>query len=80
MTKLRLFTRSDCHLCDLAANLLQQAAPGVPVEPVNIDDDIDLLRRYGARVPVLKREDSGAELGWPFDAGHLLDFVGSPDA
>jgi hypothetical protein len=34
---------------------------------VDISSDVDLVRQYGIRIPVLKRAD-GAELGWPFDA------------
>jgi hypothetical protein len=32
-----------------------------------IDGDEALEARYGTRVPVLRDEDSGRELGWPFD-------------
>ena len=30
---------------------------------------------YGARVPVLRREDTGAELDWPFDADAVRRFL-----
>jgi len=33
---------------------------------VDISSQIDLIRLYGVRIPVLKRAD-GSELGWPFD-------------
>jgi len=35
---------------------------------VEIADDDELLERYGVRIPVLQRLDTGAELDWPFDA------------
>ena len=35
-----------------------------------------LEERYGTRVPVLARADSGAELAWPFDAQAVRRFVG----
>ena len=39
----------------------------VSFEVVDITSDVELVRLYGVRIPVLKRSD-GSELGWPFDA------------
>lgn len=41
----------------------------------DIAGDAVLLERYGERIPVLREAVSGAELGWPFDAAVLLDFL-----
>jgi len=63
--RLTLFQRDDCHLCDLAYEVL--AAAGVAdFDPIWIDGDAGLEADYGARIPVLRREDTGAELDWPF--------------
>ena len=71
---LTLFQRDDCHLCDLALQELAQAR--VPeFESVFIDEDVALEARYGVRIPVLRREDSGAELDWPFDAQRVRAFL-----
>ena len=68
--RLTLYQRDDCHLCDLALDVLAQArAP--EFSSVFIDDDAMLEARYGERVPVLRNEDSGRELNWPFDADVL---------
>lgn len=75
MTELRLYTRPDCHLCELAGDLLRQEAAETPLRLVNIEDDLALLRRYGVRVPVLHDPGSGAELAWPFDAAELRGFL-----
>ena len=40
----------------------------------DIELDIDLISRYGTRIPVLYRSDSGEELGWPFSAGQARRF------
>lgn len=73
--RLTLFQRDDCHLCDLAlAELARARAP--EFESVFIDDDDGLEQRYGVRVPVLRREDDGTELDWPFNAGQLVAFLG----
>lgn len=65
--RLILFQRDDCHLCDLALEVL--AAARVPeFDSVFVDDDAELERAYGERVPVLRDDESARELNWPFDA------------
>jgi len=72
--RLILFQRDDCHLCDLALAVLAQAR--LPAfESVFVDDDAQLEARYGERVPVLRDEDSGEEIGWPFDAAVVTRFL-----
>lgn len=72
--KLTLIQRDNCHLCDLAWE--QLAAAGVAdFDPLWIDDDLGLQARYGERIPVLRREDTGAELDWPFAAESLCAFL-----
>ncbi|KAF1718727.1 NrdH-redoxin [Pseudoxanthomonas yeongjuensis] len=69
-----LYQRDDCHLCDLALEVLATAR--VPeFESVFIDDDAALEERYGVRVPVLRDEATGAELDWPFDGERLQAFL-----
>ena len=69
-----LYQRDDCHLCDLALGVLAEAR--VPeFESVFIDDDAALEARYGIRVPVLHRSDTGDELDWPFDAVAVARWV-----
>ena len=34
-----------------------------------------LVERYGTRIPVLRRNDTGAELDWPFTRDQLLTFL-----
>ncbi len=69
-----LYQRDDCHLCDLALEVL--AAARVPeFESVFIDDDDALEQRYGLRVPVLSNGASGCELDWPFDAKVVRGFL-----
>ncbi|HVR81773.1 MAG TPA: glutaredoxin family protein [Luteimonas sp.] len=65
-----LYQRDDCHLCDLALALLAQVrAP--EFDSVFIDGDAALETRYGERVPMLRDEEDGRELGWPFDVETL---------
>ena len=72
--RLILFQRDDCHLCDEALAALARArAPDFA--SVFIDDDAALEATYGARVPVLRDEDDGRELDWPFDEASLRGFL-----
>ncbi len=69
-----LYQRDDCHLCDLALDVL--AAARVPeFTSVFIDGDATLEARYGVRVPVLRDDASGEELGWPFDASGVSEWL-----
>jgi len=69
-SSLTLFQRDDCHLCDLALEVLARArAP--EFESVFIDGDEELEASYGIRVPVLRDGESGAELQWPFGVDEL---------
>jgi hypothetical protein len=50
-------------------------AVGVEAEHIDIAEDDDLLEKYGVRIPVVKREDTDAELGWPFDEAAVRRFI-----
>lgn len=69
-----LYQRDDCHLCDLALDVLA-AARAPEFDSVFIDGDDALEARYGARVPVLRERVSGTELDWPFDAGQVRTLI-----
>jgi hypothetical protein len=69
-----LYQRDDCHLCDLALQVL--AAVRAPeFDSVFIDGDEALEARYGVRVPVLRDDADGRELDWPFDAAAAARFL-----
>jgi hypothetical protein len=71
-----LYQRDDCHLCDLALEVL--AAARVPeFDSVFIDGDAALEARYGVRVPVLRNDATGVELDWPFDAAGVVELLGA---
>ena len=69
-----LYQRDECHLCDLAIDVLAQARTP-DFSSVFIDNDNALEARYGERVPVLREEESGRELDWPFDAARVRGFI-----
>ena len=75
MDKLILYTRPDCHLCEQAEQLVAEVAPAIALSAVDIEDDLELVMRYGLSIPVLRQEPGGQELGWPFDAAALAAFL-----
>jgi len=75
MQKLILYTTEGCHLCDQAAQLLQQAEAALELELVDIASSEALVECYGIRIPVIKKTATEAELGWPFDAAMLHQFL-----
>ncbi|MFD2644537.1 glutaredoxin family protein [Pseudomonas japonica] len=73
----QLFGTLGCHLCEVAEALLMPLVEhGLLVELVDIAEDQAMVERYGLRIPVLRRCDSGAELNWPFDADQVVAFLG----
>lgn len=77
MMELIFYTTAGCHLCEQAEALLVQVPlpRPVPVSAVDISESTDLVERYGTRIPVLRRSDSGRELNWPFSAEDIQQFV-----
>ncbi len=75
MTTLHFYSNPECPLCDEARDLLQGRTGGYEVREQYIEGDLVLSYHYGVRIPVLKRGDTGAELGWPFDAAGLAEFL-----
>jgi hypothetical protein len=74
--KLTLFRREGCHLCEHAEEALRGA--GVEAwDEVWLEWSGPLAHRYGARIPVVRREDTGAELEWPFDTWTVRQFLRS---
>jgi len=72
--RLVLYQRDDCHLCDLALDVLAQAHTP-DFSSVFIDDNAALEQCYGARVPVLRDVVTRRELDWPFDVARLREFL-----
>lgn len=47
-----LYTRQNCHLCDVAKQVLQQH--GLTPHLVDIDEDAELRQRFDTCVPVVE--------------------------
>ncbi len=55
--------------------MLVRANPPVDFEEVDIACNDSLMSKYGERIPVLLRKDSGEELAWPFQPQHISQFI-----
>ncbi len=76
MKNLVLMTTAGCHLCEVAEGIIVSSlVQDCVVEAQDIAQSDALIEQYGVRIPVLVCENSGQELGWPFDADQLLAFV-----
>lgn len=75
--KLTLFSGSQCSLCDIAKSLLQEVAPEAmaSLQIIDVKAERAFFHEYGARIPVLRRNDKQTELGWPFTAEQLSEFL-----
>ncbi|MEU8003365.1 glutaredoxin family protein [Catellatospora sp. NPDC049111] len=60
MTRLTLYTRPGCHLCEDAVAVLERI--GEPFEEVDISGDRELEAEYGDRIPVIMLD--GREHGY----------------
>lgn len=70
--RVRVLSRTGCHLCDDALAVVQQAcaARGESYDVRDVDTDPALLARYGDQVPVVFVD--GAEFAtWRIDPGML---------
>ena len=76
---LTLYHTEHCHLCEMAAELCSAVLNPdfFTVTLVDIANDDALIERYGIRIPVLRVDRDGRELGWPFDAELLIGFLSS---
>ena len=77
MRNLTFYTTPGCHLCEVAANLIFQLRSAMDISVVEIDIATDerLVERYGMRIPVVSRDDTLQELGWPFTLAELECFA-----
>lgn len=72
---LKFYTRPDCSLCDKALALLAEGGLGNSFEKVNIESDLELVDRYGDKIPVLHNLATGEKLSWPFTASQARELA-----
>lgn len=72
-----LYSRDDCHLCDVAESLVLEVIHDTAwqLQKQNIDLDETLRERYGWSIPVLSRADTGEEINWPFPPSRVRHLI-----
>ena len=55
MTKVTIYSRQGCHLCEDAENTLESLREELnfEIEVINIDEDAELVKLYSDQVPVI---------------------------
>ncbi len=74
--ELILFSRSNCHLCEVMEDELRPYIRkySIIVKRQYIDNDADLEKRYGSKVPVLMFQDT-ILCEYFFDSDPLLKVI-----
>ncbi len=71
-----LYSTLGCHLCDQALTIVRpRLSSHSDIQVVDIADDEALFELYGVRIPVVKHEASGKEIGWPFDDSEFSEWL-----
>ena len=73
--QLTLYSTSNCHLCELAYNILIDILDDFALEVVDIAYDDALLAQYCLRIPVLNRSDTNIEINWPFNEADIVEYL-----
>jgi len=76
--RVRLLTKSGCHLCAAARDTVESVTRkhGVAWDEVLIDHDPELLRRFGEEVPVLLVDGLQRDF-WVIDPVRLEKLIGA---
>lgn len=75
MTVLHLYGRSGCHLCAEMRDALGVWPAPLTIVEHDVDTDETLVRRYGARVPVLTGEAGDEICHYFLDARALEHYL-----
>ena len=79
MLQIILLGTSSCHLCEDAQQIIDDVVKGfeqsISLEHIDIAEQEQWQDQYAIRIPVLYHAESGAELGWPFDAADVQEFL-----
>lgn len=71
-----LYTGPKCSLCGKAESLLYASGIGASqLQKVDVTCSLELKKKYGIKIPVLKRADLEQELFWPFDQDDLAKYL-----
>jgi glutaredoxin len=76
---LTFYTTDGCHLCEEAKVLLlrltEQRPDRFQLKVIDIVESESLINKYGVRIPVVTKDQTDEDLGWPFSYDDLLNYV-----
>lgn len=77
MTKLKFYTTSHCHLCEIAEAQLHKLAKEYDIQWIALEivNNESLLEKYGTIIPVIQRIDNNTEIKWPFTYDALVALI-----
>ena len=69
MTVVTVYSRLNCHLCDVAVDALESVRTELAfeIEKIYIDGDAELIKKYGEEVPVIHIDGKHHDY-WRIDA------------
>lgn len=69
MKNILLYTTEACHLCELALEQMEQSRnyENCSITEIDIASDVELLRQFATKVPLVSVSGSNNYLFWPFD-------------
>ncbi|VUD66283.1 hypothetical protein TDB9533_03549 [Thalassocella blandensis] len=72
-----VFGTVGCHLCDEARAIVIPIFQlnNIAFQEVDIAEDDALMNEYGVRIPVIKSDVTGNEIGWPFDVEKFVAWL-----
>ena len=71
-----LYTGPNCSLCNKAEALLYASGIGASqLRKIDVTCSLNLKKKYGIKIPVVKRIDLEQELFWPFDQDDLTRYL-----
>ena len=75
MINVTMYSRSDCDLCNMALNDLNNLRASIPhqLEVIDIEDYPNLVKKYGECIPVLEVGD--LQLKAPFSIQDIQVFL-----
>ena len=78
MSRVTLYSRPGCHLCDAARVVVERVCAdlGTSYDEIDIDSDAELLRRFGEEIPVTFVDGRQHDF-WRVDEARLRAALGS---
>lgn len=77
MQRLLLLGTSNCHLCELAEQIINDylsSNPAWSIDKIDIAEQEQWQAQFALFIPVLYHPESQKQLGWPFDIEQVTLF------